>query len=122
MLFYHNSNQALDKLTPTIVRSRHPGEDPRTVNKAVIWLSNKPQLDNPPSKYRYVVEIDENSTSLFMDEPFDQLQKQFNEMFTISGNSWRWFFYFNELDILETNEYDAQQKGYKKINKQRRSE
>lgn len=112
MLFYHNSNVLLEKLIPTIGKSRHNGEDPRAVGKAVVWLSNLPQVDEQPSKYRYVVEIDENSSLLFMDEPFNRLQINFNALFPNNNNNWRWYFYLDELEILERYDYDDQQKEY----------
>jgi hypothetical protein len=116
MLFYHNSNQLLDKLIPKTGTARHGGEDPRAVSNAVVWLSNQPQLDDPPTKYRYVVDIDEKKPSLCMDNPFDQMQNQFNKIFP-NINTWRWFFCFDELEILERYEYDIQQKVYKLISK-----
>jgi len=114
MILFHNSNDNLTKLVPKVGSSRHSGEDPRAVGKPVVWLSNKPQLDQSSMKYRYEVEISENDPDLMMDEPFAKLQQDFAKMFNMENN-WRWYFCFRELDINATYEFDSAIKDYVRV-------
>ncbi len=114
MVLYHNSNELLAKLTPKLGHSRHDGEDPRAVGKPVVWFSNKPQVDKPPMKYRYEVDIPEDDSDLLLDEPFAKLQVNFSKMFKVN-NDWRWYFCFHEVDVNATYEWDPNKSDYVKI-------
>ena len=111
MRYYHNSDEQLTKLDPRIGGRRHGAEDPRAVGKPVVWLSNKPQLDQPPTKYQYEVEITEGDPDLFMDEPFAKLQEDFSKQFNVD-NDWRWFFCLRELDVIATYGWDESTNVY----------
>ena len=114
MIFFHNSNEKLTRIIPHIGGSRHGGEDPRAVGKAVVWLSNKPQTDIPPMKYQYEVEISPDDPDLLMDEPFGKLQEDFGKLFNVT-NDWRWYFCLKEVEVVTTSEWDPNTSSYVKL-------
>lgn len=100
-LFYHYSHEMLQVLVPTIGRARHKGEDPRAVDKPVVWLNDR-ELDDcadseGPLEFLHIVEIDERDPDLFADSDFDHLMHQAAE--DLGVIPLRWFFYLRSLPV-----------------------
>lgn len=118
MLFYHVSSQKFDTLLPVVGASRHGGEDPRAVDKPVVWLSNDPRSYREDSegmvaRYQHEVDIPENDPDLHMDEGFDHFMKEADAAFPDKPPSLlRWYFCFRAVKVTRVGEWDATARRY----------
>ena len=111
IVLYHTSEMLVDKLIPAVGGNRHSGEDPRAVGKSVVWLSNQIMCSDPPFRYLYEVELDENDPELIKDAPFDILMQKMNKQFQNSDNL-RWYFTEKTLDVLTIKVWNSEKECY----------
>lgn len=111
MRLFHSSFEQLSILEPRLGESRHKGEDPRAVGKAVVYLTTS--ADEIFSHkgiiipYKYIVEIDENDTYLFLDEKDFEFNQDCNRDYEDLQDDTKWYFSFRSIKVMETLEWDG---------------
>ncbi|QHE59781.1 hypothetical protein FHE72_01055 [Rossellomorea vietnamensis] len=117
MKLFHSSNKRLSTLTPTIGGSRHKGEDPRAVNKPVVYLTTSEEEtfaeNGITHRFKYIVEMSLNDPDLYLDEKDFEFRQECNETFG-ENDTTRWYFLKKPISVLETLEWDG--KKYVKRN------
>jgi hypothetical protein len=79
ILLYHFANTQYSELLPVIGANRHSSEDPRAIEKPVVWLTDSP-IRAPgveaQAQFRHEVEIEEDDPCLFKDESAERLKTE----------------------------------------------
>ena len=103
----------MNEIQPTIGSTRHAGEDPRAVGKAVIWLTTyechlfvDSESKEVTHKYRHRVNVDNKDPDLCIDEPMEKNNKEMKQLFGEDKTYHNWYFYTNTLSVESISEYD----------------
>lgn len=110
MLLYHVTHKQFQILTPTVGDARHGGEDPRAVGKPVVWLTNDVKMvrtdkNNAVIPFQHEMDIADSDPNLFMDELFDEFQKQGDALLG-RKSTMRWYFYMQQLTVRQVRRWD----------------
>ena len=111
MRLFHSSSEKLSVLEPMLGDSRHKGEDPRAIDKPVLYLTTAEDeifsYKDKVAQYKYVVEIDDDDTNLFLDEKDYEFMKECNEEYP-EMQIRRWYFSLRPIQVTETFEWDVE--------------